>query len=227
MCGVMEAAWACDRALEAVACNRETGRPCEVCAGMQQHSLREAGCTSQDVERFCSTGNAATAFEAFVSLTSATCNFRSSRGRQCSGNILPQRFFWQMCTQLSWAGSLYDNHTDFFSPRVTAEAFIAHCHREFPGVEPGGFNQSWIQHYATLDDLRSATNLIISGGGCACALLPLALLPRVCIAVCAASCCNGLLDHSPVCANSDLCIDMCLQTTLTTCCNRQRTSPTL
>jgi hypothetical protein len=59
--------------------------------------------------------------------------------------------------------------------------------------------------------------LIISGGGCACAL------PSTCIV---ASCCNGLLDHSPVSVHSDLCIDMCLQTTLTTCCNRQRTSPT-
>eukprot|EP01047_Picozoa_sp_COSAG01_P049521 COSAG01_NODE_4917_length_4624_cov_13.942320_1_plen_542_part_00 len=170
MCSVMEGAHSCDLALEAV-CGVPSGGAgsptCDVCVGKQQHHLRAAGCTSGNVANYCAgTGSSAT-MDAFVDLTTATCNFRRSRGRACSGNVLPKRFFWQMCTQLSWAGSLYDSATGFFSPRITAQAFVAHCHRQFPGVvDPAGFNSSWILSYATASDFAASSNLIISGGGC-------------------------------------------------------------
>ena len=108
----MEAAGRCDLAMQA-ACGGYASSSrslCEVCTGKRQHLLRSAGCSAEDVEGFCSDGTPAV-LEAFISLTSATCTFRTERGRDCTGNILPKRFFWQMCTQLSWAGQLYDNAT--------------------------------------------------------------------------------------------------------------------
>ena len=103
--------------------------------------------------------------DAFVSLTRQTCNYRQHLRHPmgCSGDLLPRRFFYQMCTELGFAGLLYDNTTGLFSPRLNESAFIAHCQRQFPNISPP--NGSWIENYITDADLKGSSNLIFSSGG--------------------------------------------------------------
>jgi hypothetical protein len=103
--------------------------------------------------------------DAFVSLTDQVCKYRQQMPypMACSGDLLPRRFFYQMCTELGYAGLLYDNQTGFFSPRLTAEAFVAHCQRQFPNIAPP--NGTWSESYITEADLKGSSNLIFSSGG--------------------------------------------------------------
>ena len=48
-------------------------------------------------------------------------------------------------------------------PRLTAEAFVAHCQRQFPNIAPP--NGTWSESYITEADLKGSSNLIFSSGG--------------------------------------------------------------